>query len=119
MSLVANFNALWARMGSFPEREFQTQALRDLTAGMNTPLYILDRIAAKGWSVQVGNTIPQAMMGLNSDGFVVLYSAEKDGHKIGSASWYRDLCDVLGYPRDAIPDEAVRTRLKIDGFEYH
>ncbi|MCB9990934.1 MAG: hypothetical protein H6867_06095 [Rhodospirillales bacterium] len=97
-------------------RHVEQKTMLDLTAGLGATTDLFHKMEEKGWTI-TECAAPVIMPSVNTGillrgadeaSIYVYFNAEKDGQKQGSISWYRDLCDVLGYDRSSIPDRDVR-----------
>ena len=117
MGLTSTF-CKWARSILDEARlSYQREDMIALTDGLNVPNGFFDRMRERGWEIREHGSgmihtkyVPYRYERKSPTAMETRFSAMKNGHQTGSAQWYRDMADVLGYPRDAIPDEAMRAR---------
>ena len=114
--LIEMIREIFGQAAESSAQDFEQQTMMDLTAGLGAVPELFNKMKEKGWAI-TSRADPVIMpSGSNNALFrsaddaviYVHFTAEKDGQKQGSISWYRDLCDVLGYDRSSIPDSDVR-----------
>lgn len=100
------------------------QALNDITSGVTFEREIIDAMRTKGWKIEEKGLVSDELFSthnLRNDilsptniKYIMNYTATMDGQEKGSLAWYRDLCDVLGFDRNIIPENVVNQDRKFD-----
>lgn len=125
--------AVFAEAGQKTELEIQRETLCRMTAGFDLYPGIIERMEKQGWTFHYGDKPAELLLqpeisvlsafsgdfsatanSLPANTYTRFTAQNGDDHREGSSVWFRDLCDAMGYPREAIPDSDIRAEFRSD-----